>query len=79
MKVLFKSTGASMRSGGIVFKTGEEYIVSKEVGEYLVNTFGDAFKVIEGEKPKAAEEKPIAAEEKPKAAEEKPKAAENKK
>jgi translation initiation factor 2 alpha subunit (eIF-2alpha) len=76
MKVLFKSTGASMRSGGIVFKTGEEYTVSKEVGEYLLNTFGDSFKILE---TKAAEEKPKAAEEKPKAAEEKPKAAESKK
>ena len=76
MKVLFKSTGASMRSGGIVFKAGEEYTVSKEVGEYLLNTFGDSFKILE---PKAAEEKPKAAEEKTKAAEEKPKAAESKK
>lgn len=68
MTIKFKGlNGVPMVSGGIKYIVGAEYEVTEKVGEYLTNTFGDAFEAIKApEKPKAAPK----AKPKPKAIEE---------
>jgi len=65
MKVKFKGVnGVRMRSNGIHFQLGAEYVVDHKVGIYLLDTFGDAFEA--AEEPKV--EVKITEEAKPKAA-----------
>ena len=46
---------ATLNSQGIYFMKGKPYTVSDKVGKYLLDTFGDSFKVIEEPKAKAPE------------------------
>jgi len=53
IKIKYVGTAGSIGTSGRQFKKGIPYEVTKEVAEYLKNTFGDNFEVIEIPKPKA--------------------------